>query len=70
MILQWHEVFNSCGKEHVKVYGPCLWIQYCNGQSAFFAPDGHRSMSEKSLVKYMDGKYGLSKGSGDRKATH
>ena len=74
MILQWHEVNIkvSAGNfaEKTFVFGPCLWLHYSNGQSGFYAPDGHRTKTEKSLINYMDKKYGLSKSGGDRKATH
>jgi hypothetical protein len=62
MILQWHDtgLVTSTGSFTGRsyVYGPCLWVHYSNGRSAFFAPDGHRTASEKSFVKYMDKKYG------------
>lgn len=61
MMLKWHDTglvtaaINYSARCYV--YGPCIWIIYSNGKSAFYAPDGHRSASEKSLVKYMDKKY-------------
>ena len=74
MILQWHYtgIVTSTGSFTGRsyVFGPCLWIHYSNGRSVFYAPDGHRAGTEKSLINHMDKKYGLSKSSGDRKATH
>lgn len=58
MILKWHESFagQTTGKLSAKVFsfGPCLWLLFSNGRSAFYAPDGYRTSQEVLLIDHMD----------------
>lgn len=77
MILQWHEAFPKAStgtfKATVYTYGPCLWLHFSTGLSAFYAPDGHRARTEAALIKHMDNlaaKNGLQTSGGDSKKSH